>query len=224
MSASAIAPIRVLVVQDHLLLATAIARVLKREYDLVVCGIARDGKEAVRIAAQETPSVVLMDFRLPDVSGPAAAANIKLSAPDAAIVFHSADETETSLLDAIDAGAMAYLTKSATADEIVDAVRKASTGEVQIPVELFAKAIARQRQVVGDEQAARSLRAQFTPREIEVLRLLAHGHSTEMIGDTLGIAPHTVAWHVRHLIEKLAVHSKLQAVIAAVRGGLIDLD
>ena len=185
--------------------------------------MARRGDEAAAVAARDKPTVVLMDFRLPDSSGPAAAAGIKLAAPAAAIVFHSADETETSLLDAIDAGAIAYLTKSATADQIVEAVRKAAIGEVLIPVELFAKAIARQRKVFTDEQARRKLSAQFTRRELEVLRQLAEGHDTPTLASRLGIAPHTVEWHVRHVIEKLGVHSKLQAVIAAARMGLIEL-
>ena len=216
-------PVRVLVVQDHPLLASAIAKILETQADLTVCGIARSGLDAAKLAAKEAPSVVLMDFRLPDLSGPAAAANIKSAVPAAAIVFHSADESETSLLDAIDAGATAYLTKSATADQIIDAVRKASTGEVLIPVDLFAKAIARQRKLVTDEQARRQVAAQFTPRELDVLRLLAEGHDTTTLAGRLGIASHTVEWHVRHVIEKLQVHSKLQAVIAAVRLGLIEV-
>ena len=216
-------PTRVLIVQDHPLLASAIARILDSEDDLVVAGVARRGDEAALLAARDKPSVVLMDFRLPDCSGPAAAADIKLAVPSAAIVFHSADETETSLLDAIDAGAIAYLTKAATADQIVEAVRKAAVGEVLIPVELFAKAIARQHKVVIDEQARRRLSAQFTPRELEVLKQLAQGHDTATLAGRLNIAPHTVEWHVRHVIEKLGVHSKLQAVIAAARMGLIEI-
>ena len=99
------APVRVLVVQDHPLLASAIAKVLDSQDDLTVCGIARRGDEAGDLAAKEHPSVVLMDFRLPDLSGPAAAAKIRAAVPSAAIVFHSADESEASLLDAIDTGA-----------------------------------------------------------------------------------------------------------------------
>jgi DNA-binding NarL/FixJ family response regulator len=218
-----ITPTRVLVVQDHPLLASAIAMILESQEDLTVCAIARRGDEAVILAAREQPSVVLMDFQLPDLSGPVAAANIKSVIPTAAIVFHSADETETSLLDAIDAGATAYLTKSATAEQIIGAVRKASIGEVLIPVSLFAKAVARQHKVVTDKNARQRLIAQFTPRELDVLRLLAEGHDTAMLASRLSIAPHTVEWHVRHLIEKLGVHSKLQAVIAAARLGLIEL-
>lgn len=218
-----ITPTRVLVVQDHPLLASAIAMILESQEDLTVCAIARRGDEAVILAAREQPSVVLMDFQLPDLSGPVAATNIKSVIPTAAIVFHSADETETSLLDAIDAGATAYLTKSATAEQIIGAVRKASIGEVLIPVSLFAKAVARQHKVVTDKNARQRLIAQFTPRELDVLRLLAEGHDTAMLASRLSIAPHTVEWHVRHLIEKLGVHSKLQAVIAAARLGLIEL-
>jgi len=215
--------VRVLVVQDHPLLASAIAKVLDTQGDMSVCGIARRGDEAAIMAASEKPAVVLMDFRLPDLSGPAAAARIRTAVPDAAIVFHSADESENSLLDAIDAGATAYLTKMATADQIIEAVRKAAVGEVLIPVSLFAKAIARQRKVVTDRLAREKLFADFTPRELDVLRLLAEGHDTGTMAKRLGIAPHTVEWHVRHVIEKLEVHSKLQAVIAAARLGLIEL-
>jgi DNA-binding NarL/FixJ family response regulator len=213
----------VLVVQDHPLLASAIARVLDSEDDLTVVGIARRGDEAATLAAEQKPAVVLMDFRLPDVSGPAAAARIRTAVPSAAIVFHSAEESEDALLDAIDAGAIAYLTKSATADEIIEAVRRASVGDVLIPVGLFAKAIARQRRVGNEKQAREKLLAEFTPRELDVLRLLADGHDTQALARLLGIAPHTVEWHVTHVIEKLRVHSKLQAVIAAARLGLIEL-
>jgi DNA-binding NarL/FixJ family response regulator len=216
-------PVRVLVVQDHPLLASAIARVLDSEEDMTVIGIARRGEEAATLAAEQKPSVVLMDFRLPDLTGPAAAAKIRTAVPSAAIVFHSAEESEDALLDAIDAGAIAYLTKSATADEIIEAVRKASVGEVLIPVGLFAKAIARQRRVGNEKQAREKLLAEFTPRELDVLRLLADGHDTQALARLLGIAPHTVEWHVTHVIEKLRVHSKLQAVIAAARLGLIEI-
>jgi DNA-binding NarL/FixJ family response regulator len=213
----------VLVVQDHPLLASAIARVLESQDDFSVVAIARRGEEAATIAAQTQPGVVLMDFLLPDSTGPVAAAKIKSAVPKAAIVFHSAEDSETALLDAIDAGAMAYLTKSATADQIIDAVRRASVGEVLIPVSLFAKAIARQRKVVTDRQVREKMLADFTPRELEVMRLLAEGNDTSGMASRMGIAPHTVEWHVSHVIEKLGVHSKLQAVIAAARMGLIEL-
>jgi two-component system, NarL family, nitrate/nitrite response regulator NarL len=215
--------VRVLVVQDHPLLASAIARILDGEADLCACGIARTGKDAALIALREKAAVVLMDFHLPDMSGPAAAAMIRTGIPQVAIVFHSAEDSETALLDAIDAGATAYLTKSATADQIVEAVRRASRGDVLIPASLFAKAIARQRTVLAKQEERDRLGRQFTARELDVLSLLAEGLDTTTMAHRLGIAPHTIEWHVRHVIEKLGVHSKLQAIIAAARLGLVDL-
>jgi DNA-binding NarL/FixJ family response regulator len=216
-------PVRVIVVQDHPLLASAIARILESEPDLTVCGIARNGGEAAPLAAQVKADVALLDFRLPDMSGPAAAGLILAAIPNAAIVFHSAGESESDLLDAIDAGATAFLTKSAVADQIVEAVRSAARGEPLIPVALFAKAIARQKRVSSEAAERLKLVAQFTPRELEILHLLARGVDTEAMAKRLGIATHTVEWHVRHVIEKLHVHSKLQAVVVAAQRGLIEL-
>jgi two-component system, NarL family, response regulator DevR len=217
------AALRVLIVQDHPLLASAIARILGDEPGIVVCGIARTGAVAAQVAAREQPAVVVMDFRLPDMSGSAAASLVRAGNPEAAIVFHSADDSEAALLDAIDVGATAYLTKAATADQIIEAVRRAAKGEVLITGHLFAKAIARQRKGVTQDQDRKQLLAEFTPREVEILHLLAQGLDTADMSERLGLARHTVEWHVRHVIEKLGAHSKLQAVIAAARRGLIDL-
>ena len=186
-------------------------------------GIASSVGGALKAAAANRPDVVLMDFRLPDVSGPEAARLIQAEHAQAAIVFHSADVSETALLDAVDAGATAYLTKNATTDQILEAVRRAFKGEVLIPVELFARAIARQRGAISSKRERRQALTEFTPRELDILHLLAEGLDTNAMAEHLGIAPHTVEWHVRHVIEKLQVHSKLQAVIAAARRGVIEL-
>jgi DNA-binding NarL/FixJ family response regulator len=215
--------VRVLIVQDHPLLASAIARILEEQRDLAVSGICATGADALKAAAEDRPDVVLMDFRLPDVTGPEAARMIQSEHAKAAIVFHSADESETALLDAVDAGATAYLTQDATGDQIIEAVRRAALGEVLIPVELFARAIARQRGVANIKREHDQLLTEFTPREFDILHLLAEGFDTMVMSERLGIAPHTVEWHVRHVIEKLQVHSKLQAVITAARMGLIDI-
>ena len=215
--------VRVLIVQDHPLLASALAHVLEGQPDFAVSGVSSSGASALASAALDRPDVVLLDFRLPDVTGPEAARMIQSEHAKAAIVFHSADESETALLDAVDAGATAYLTKDATADQIVEAVRRASRGEVLIPVELFARAIRRQRGVATQKREREQLLAVFTPRELDILHLLAEGLDTTAMSQRLGIAPHTIEWHVRHVIEKLQVHSKLQAVISAARQGLIEL-
>ena len=222
-SGPGIGPVRVLIVQDHPLLAAAIREFLEAEPDMSVCGVVRTGREAIATASREKPNVVLMDHWLPDLDGPGAAAAILATLPQIAIVFHSADDSEEAILDAIDAGATGYLTKAATAKDVVNAVRRAGKGEILIPTTLFAKAVQRRRIGSLQETARARLAARFTRRELEVLKLLAAGMDSTAIADQLGIADHTVEWHVRHLIEKLQVHSKLQAVVEAARQGLVEL-
>lgn len=214
--------VQVLIVQDHPLLAAELSRVLTMEVDFTVVGISSTGADALNATREYQPDVVLMDYRLPDMGGPSAAGLI-LAAQPAAIVFHSADDSEDALLDAVDAGALAYLTKQATPEQIVDAVRRAAHGDLLIPADLFVRAIARRRNVASAKREREAVRREFTPREIEVLQLLAMGLSTNQMSARIGIAPHTIEWHVRHVIEKLEVHSKLQALIAAAHYGLIEL-
>src|SRR6266849_2327403 len=163
------------------MLASAITEILEGEPGFCVFAVARTGAEAVRLATQEAVGVVLMDYRLPDMTGAAAAGGIRTARPETPIVFHTADDSETALLDAIDAGASAC-----------------------------------QRRVAFEQGAREKLLAEFTPRELEILRVLAEGLDTPTIAGRLGIAPHTVEWHLRHVIEKLQVHSNLQALVAAV--------
>jgi two-component system, NarL family, nitrate/nitrite response regulator NarL len=215
--------LRVLVVESRPLLASALAGILDSEPDLALCGLTRGGAEAVAYAARDTADVIVINFDLSDMSGPTAAGMIHDQIPQATIVFYSADESETALLDAIDAGAIAYLTKSATADQLLEAIRRAALGEVLIPVTIFARALARQRAAQADAEDHKRHAAIFTSRELEVLSLLGEGLDTATMSKRLGIASHTIEWHVRHVIEKLEVHSKLQAVIAGARLGLIDV-
>jgi DNA-binding NarL/FixJ family response regulator len=215
--------IRVLVVEDHPLLAAAIVELLEGMPGVTVFAVARTGSEAVTLAKEGAINVLLTNYRLPDMTGPAVASAVRAGSPEAAVVVHTADETETAMLDAIDAGAGAFLTRSATADQYREAVQRAAMGEVLIPVELFARAISRQSRLAAEQGRRDRLLSEFTPRELDVLRALARGRDTATIASELGIALHTVEWHLRHVIEKLGVHSKLQAVVAAARLGIIDL-
>jgi DNA-binding NarL/FixJ family response regulator len=157
------------------------------------------------------------------VGGLVGAGLIRNAAPDAAIAFYTADDDESALLDAIDAGATAFLTRAASSEQIIEAVHRAARGEVLIPAALFAKAIARQQAGAREAHERARLLATFTRRELEILHLLAEGLDTSAMAQRLQIADHTVEWHVRHVIEKLQVHSKLQAVVAAVRLGIIKV-
>jgi len=214
---------RVLIVQSHPLLAAAIGSIVEAEADLELAGIAGSAAEALSAAERDTPDVVVIDYRLADAAGAATAAALLSAHPTVAIVFHSAEDSETAMLDAVDAGAVAYLTKDATAQQIAATVRQAAGGDVLLDSRLLARAIARQRKQSTQEVEKQTLLARLTPRELEVLRLLAAGLETQHMAMRLGIATHTVEWHVRHLIEKLQVHSKLQAVIEATRRGLIEI-
>jgi DNA-binding NarL/FixJ family response regulator len=214
---------RVLIVEDHALLANALAGVLSDEPGIAVCGTARDAIEAVSAARSQTPNVALVAYHLPGVDGLTAAAMIRSVAPATAIVFHTGDDEEGALLNAIDAGAAGFLTRSAGSDQIIEAVRRAAQGEVLFPAALFAKAISRQRVSALEAGERARLLGSFTRRELQLLHLLAEGLDTTAMADRLEIADHTVEWHVRHIIEKLQVHSKLQAVIAAARLGIIEL-
>lgn len=215
--------ISVLVAEDHPLLAAAIVELLERTVGVTVLAVARTGAEALERAQQEAISVLLTNYRLPDMTGAEVATAIRAASPATAVVFHTADESETAMLDAIDAGAGAFLTRAATADQYVEAVQRAARGEVLIPAALFARAISRQSRLAAEQGQRSQLLAEFTPRELDVLRTLAEGHDTQTIANELGIALHTVEWHLRHVIEKLGVHSKLQAVVAAARLGIIEL-
>ncbi|HEV2036103.1 MAG TPA: response regulator transcription factor [Candidatus Dormibacteraeota bacterium] len=215
--------IRVLVVVNHPVLATEIVEILKGEPGLCVCGVARTGADAVLLTKTATGQRRAHGLPPAGHDRRRGRRHHQDHEPRDAIIFQSADESETDLLDAIDAGASAYLTKSSLADQIVEAVRRAGQGEVLIPVALFAKAIARQRRVIAEAAELKAQLAAFTARELEVLRLLARGLDTSTIARQLSIAEHTVEWHVRHVIEKLHVHSKLQAVVTAARLGIIDL-
>ena len=205
------------------MLAREIVGILEREPGMSVHAVARTGAEAVAVATKQQIEVALIDYRLPDMTGAAAAGLIKTARPETAIVFHTAEVSEAAMLDAIDAGACAYLYASATADEVVEAVRRANQGEVLMPAEPFVRAIARRQKVAAEEHQRVTVLRQFTPRELDVLQLLAQGYDTGTMARQLGIAPHTVEWHIGHVIEKFRVSSKLQALIAAVRMGMIEL-
>src|SRR5260370_29764804 len=168
---------------------SAMTEILEGDPGLNVFAVARSGAEAVRLAARGAVGVVRMEYRLPDMTGAAAAGRIRTARPETPIVFHTADDSETALLDSVDAGASAYLTGSATGEQIVAAVRRAVQGEVLIPVALFARAIARQRRLAIEQGEREKLLAEFTPRQLEILRRLAKGLDTMTIADPLGIAP-----------------------------------
>lgn len=213
--------IRVLLVDDQQLLTGALTRILDREADIEVVGVAASVAEA-RAAARQPVDVVLMDYRLPDGTGVEATRAIKARHPTARVVMLTAVADDETILESIQAGADGYLTKDRAVDEVVGAVRAAHAGETLLPRAVILD-IARRVAAARERTAERPPIEPLTPREFEVLRALAEGLSSREICDRLFIAPNTLRTHVQNIMAKLHVHSKLEAVAFALRHRLIEL-
>jgi two-component system, NarL family, nitrate/nitrite response regulator NarL len=220
-------PIRVFIVEDHRVVAEALEMLLNASADLTVVASTSSALEAQRTAGSVDFDVALMDFRLPDGTGADAAVALRALRPQASILFLSADESEDSLLAAVEAGASGYLLKSGAGDELVEAVRQAAAGEILIPSHRLAALLLSQRQrmrmlhdVERSEREEERLLGDLTPRELEVLQLIVMGLDNKSIGRKLDIGTGTVRAHVQHLLHKLGAHSKLEVAAWAVQRGL----
>jgi two-component system, NarL family, nitrate/nitrite response regulator NarL len=213
-------PIRVLIVDDHDLVAGALARVLAEEPDIEVVGIAASLSEAKR-QARTRPDVVLMDYRLPDGTGADATRLIKAAWPRARVVMLSALTDDDTILASIQAGADGYLTKYRAIAEVVAVVRDAAAGAVLLAPDLLAE-ISRRTAESKMEDLDQLPTKPLSPRELQVLRLLASGKSTAEIADRLQIRDRTVGEHVRNLMAKLGVHSRLEAVAFAYHHRMVE--
>ena len=214
-------PIRVLLVEDHQLVAEGIQALLDREADIKVIGVAGTVKDAVAMSAADSPDVVIMDFRLPDGTGAQAGESIRTMHPHPSLVFVSGDDSEDALLLAVQAGAAVFLPKSRASTDVVTAVRRAADGEMMIPATQLADLLVRARERSHEEAERSRLRAEFTPREREVLLLMAEGLDNKTIGRELGLRVTTIRSYVQDILEKLDAHSKLEAVATAARHDLL---
>ncbi|MDH4145492.1 MAG: response regulator transcription factor [Acidimicrobiia bacterium] len=205
---------RVLVIDDHTVFAEALAAALIAR-DFVVTDIARTGAAALTAVTQSSPDVVLVDQRLPDVTGTELLRALRGAAPDAALVMLTAQRDERTVIAAVEAGCRGYVTKDQSLDELVDAVRRAAMGEVVLSPALLARVLPLLR---SDPPTRGEL---LTPRELEILELMSEGLSNRAIAGRLFLSVNTVRNHVRNMLAKLDAHSKLEAVAIATRRGLI---
>ena len=216
-------PMRVLVVDDHVLYRRGLETVLAAEGDVDIVGEAGDGLDAVRQAARLQPDVVLLDLRMPRRSGLQACAEIKEVCPTARIVVLTVSDEEADLFDAVRAGANGYLLKDVPGEEIADGLRAVMSGQSLISPSmagaLLAEFAALSRR---SEQPSSSPAPRLTEREVQVLRLVARGMSNRDIAGELFISENTVKNHVRNILDKLQLHSRMEAVMYAVRERILD--
>jgi DNA-binding NarL/FixJ family response regulator len=219
-------PIRTLIVDDHALFRRGLEIVLVTEDDIDVVGEASDGTEAVERAGESLPDVVLMDIKMPRSSGIEACRAIKDVAPSARIVILTMSDEEEDLFDAIKAGASGYLLKDIPLDEVAEAVRSVHGGQSLISPSMAGKLLSEFASLAkreSDEPPERVLAPRLTEREMQVLKLVARGMNNRDIAKELFISDNTVKNHVRNILEKLQIHSRMEAVMVAVRDKLIEL-
>lgn len=216
-------PVRVLVVDDHVLYRRGLEMVLGTEDDLEIVGEASDGVDAIAKAEELQPDVVLLDVRMPRRTGIQACSEIKRVSPRSKIIMLTMSDEESDLFEAVRAGANGYLVKDVPGEEIADGLRAVMGGQSLISPSMAGALLT--------EFAALSRRARepstvpaprLTPREVQVLRLVARGMYNKDIATELFISENTVKNHVRNILEKLQLHSRMEAVMYAVRERILD--
>jgi DNA-binding NarL/FixJ family response regulator len=210
--------IRIVVADDHPIVRAGIIGLLEAEAGLEVVGEAADGAEAVAVAASERPDLVLMDLRMPHLDGAAATARILAEVPGTRVLVLTTYETDDHILAAIEAGASGYLLKAAPQAEIVAGIRAVAAGETVLAPSIAAKLVSRVR---ADAASVASPSPSLSPRELEVLRLVADGRSNPEIARALFIGEATVKTHLLHVFEKLEVNDRTRAVTRAMELGII---
>ena len=216
--------LRVLVCDDHALFRRGLQMVLEQEPDLELVGEASDGVEAVQKAQELMPDVVLMDVRMPRRSGIEAAGDIKDMLPHVKILMLTISDEEADLYEAIKAGASGYLLKEIPIDEVAEAIRSVWAGQSRISPSMASKLLTEFAAMSKASSEKPQVPApRLTDREMEVLKLVAQGLNNRDIAKKLYISENTVKNHIRNILEKLHLHSRMEAVVYAVREKLLEI-
>jgi DNA-binding NarL/FixJ family response regulator len=216
-------PIRVLVVDDQELFRRGLTMLLAIEPGIEVIGEAGDGVEGTTLATTAAPDVILLDIRMPKRSGIEACLAIKEAVPSAKIIMLTVSDEEADLYEAVKSGAAGYLLKDSSIEEVAQAVRVVADGQSLISPSMAVKLIDEFKQMSRPEREHVPGGLRLTERELEVLRLVAKGMNNREIARELYISENTVKNHVRNILEKLQLHSRMEAVMYAVREKLLDL-
>lgn len=204
-------PIRVLLVDDHPILLDGLVMLLECESDITVVGRALDGETAIALFQQHQPDIMLIDLRLPTISGIEVIGKIRADYPQARIVVLSTYDTDEEIYQAVQAGARGYLVKGAASEELLKAIRTVHRNQTYIPPSASEKLLRR--------MTAPTL----STREQEVLQLIAEGKTNPQISAALNVAESTVRFHISNILDKLGVSDRTQAIVQAVNQGLVHL-
>ncbi len=206
---------RVLIIEDHQVVAEGLAALINDQEDMEVVGHSGSVAESIEHAAELKPDLALVDFRLTDGTGADAAAGIRQVRPETKLIFLTREDSDAARFAALEAGASAFIHKSRAAQDVVDAIRTVADGGTLFTPRSIAQLLNSRREIEAQLE-------RLTPREKEVLRLMAEGISSRDIASKLGISYTTVRTHIRSLGSKLGVHSKLEAIVKARELALVE--
>lgn len=201
--------IRIIVADDHPVVRQGLATIIERELDMVVVGQASNGWEVKELFCKKRPDVVLMDLRMPKFSGVTAIQNICTDDDSANVIILTTYDGDEDIYNGIQAGAKGYLLKNTEPEEILCAIRTVASGKKYIS------------EVVATKLKERMKKPELSERELEVLQLITNGNTNQQIAVTLHITEGTVKYHVNNILGKLGVSDRTQAVVAAVRRGIV---
>jgi DNA-binding NarL/FixJ family response regulator len=214
----------VLIADDQDLVRIGLRALVEAEDDMRIVGEAADGLAAVALAREARPEIILMDVRMPGIDGIEATRRIREVGGESAIIILTGNEDEVGLARAVQAGARGFLLKTEPVQDLAKAIRRAHRGEPLHDVTDMESSLRRLRtRRVADGDLERRL-ARLTPREIEILQRMADGLGPEQIADQLGMSRHTLRTHTQNILTKLGVHSKIEAVVAAIRFAKVRTD
>jgi DNA-binding NarL/FixJ family response regulator len=214
------AEVRVVVVDDHDLFRTGLKTLLE-EQGVDVVGEAPNGQTAIRLVSELAPDVVVMDLNMPGLTGVETTRALAGVAPLTRVVVLTISADDEDVMNAVMAGACGYLLKDSSIQDLIVGIRAAAAGESLISPQIAAKLLRRLRSQSSSEEAAETIRAELSDREIEVLKLIANGNDNAQIARELFISPKTVKNHISNILMKLQIENRIQAAVYAVRSGIV---
>jgi DNA-binding NarL/FixJ family response regulator len=212
--------VRVLLVDDHDLFRTGLRNLLEQQ-GVDIVGEAASGTEALKLVREGAPDVVIMDLNMPGMGGVEATRHMSRDAPLTRVIVLTISEEEQDVMDAILAGACGYLLKDASIQDLMQGIQAASVGESLISPHIAGKVLQHVRATTAAPEAAATIRAELSEREIQVLKLIANGKDNALIARELHISPKTVKNHISNILMKLQIENRIQAAVYAVRSGIV---